>query len=198
MYFYNMKDINTEWFEEINTIENFRGRGGGMRGGGMRGGRVGRSVSPVRRGDMRNVGRRLDRGRVGNRNFGGLRRERPKYGGRGPRPRHGLPRYRRRIRPYHRRPYFNTNLSFYNPYYYLFPLYDDSGTVIYNSIDDIDDECRDKCFKQCKNDDLKCLANCYLDCKDEKENFETTSNTFNRKHLLFLIIIILLFFILMK
>jgi hypothetical protein len=185
-----MKDINTESFEEINTIENFRGRGGGMRGG-----RVGRSVSPVRRGDMRNVGRRLDRGRVGNRNFGGLRRERPKYGGRGPRPRHGLPRYRRRVRPYHRRPYFNTNLAFYNPYYNLFPLYDDSGTVIYNSIND---ECRDKCFKQCKSDDLKCLANYYLDCKDEKENFETTSNTFNRKHLLFLIIVILLFFILMK
>ena len=77
-------------------------------------------------------------------------------------------------------------------------MYDDSGTIIYNSIDDIDDECRDKCLKQCKSDDLKCLANCYLDCKDEKENFETTSNTFNRKHLLFLIIIILLFFILMK
>jgi hypothetical protein len=176
MYFYNMKDINTECFEEINTIENFRGRGGGMRGGGMRGG------------GMRG-------GRVGNRNFGGLIRERPKYGGRGPRPRHGLPRYIRRVRPYHRRPYFNTNLSFYNPYYYLFPLYDDSGTVIYNSIDD---ECRDECLKQCKSDDLKCLANCYLDCKDEKENFETISNTFNRKHLLFLIIIILLFFILMK
>jgi len=176
-----MKDINVEGLEEIKTIENFRGRGG----------RIGRSVSPVRRGDMKNVGRRLNRGRVGNRNFGGLRRKRPKYGGRGPR--HGLPRYRRRVRPY-----LNTNLSFYNPYYYLFPLYDDSGTVIYNSINDVNNECGDECLQQCKSDDLKCLANCYLDCKDEKENFETTSNTFNRKHLLFLIIIILLFFILMK
>jgi len=174
-----MKDINTECFEEINIVENFRGRGGGMRGGG-----VGRSVSPVRRGDMRNVGRRFNRGRVGNRNFGGLRRKR-----------HGLSRYRRRVSPYYRRPYFNTNLSYFDPYYYLFPLYDDSEIVIYNSIND---ECRDECLKQCKSDDLKCLANCYLDCKDEKENFETTSNTFNKKHLLFLIIIILLFFILMK
>lgn len=155
-----MKEINTESFEEINTIENFRGR-------------VGRSVS--------HVGRRFDRGKIGNKNFGGFRR-------------HGLPKYRRSERSYYRRPYFNTNLSFYNPYYYLFPLYDDNGTVIYNSINNVSDECKDVCFQQCKSDDLKCLTNCYLDCK---ENFETTSNTFNTKHLFFLIIIILLFFILM-
>ena len=149
-----MKDINTKNFEEINIIENFKGRGGG-----------GRSVSPRR------------------------------IGGRSVSPRRRGQYYRR---PYYNNLYYYNNLGYYNPYYNLFPLYADSGTVIYNSINDIDDECRDKCFKQCKSDDLKCLANCYLDCKDEKENFETTSNTFNRKHLLFLIIVILLFFILMK
>jgi hypothetical protein len=155
------------------------------------------------RGNMHN--RRLDRGNIGDHNFGGLRRERPFPGSK------KIP-YRRNINNnllnnntiVNNEIDRNLNLAYYNPYAYLHPFYDSDGNLeIYNTVYNLDNECIKKCALLCENKDLECLNNCFDTCSfDENRGldgdslaFKESFNVNNNKYIYALLLIIVLFII---